>query len=48
MKKIKKLIVLSDGSCYFDYTTITSIKFSHVSFYKNDYKNFVFYTKKKI
>lgn len=48
MKKIKKLNVFSDGSCYFDYSTATSIKISHVDFQKNDYKNFIFYTKKKV
>ena len=43
MKKIKKIFVLSDGSCYYDYSVTTSIKFSNVEFYKNDLKNSILY-----
>ena len=48
MKKIKKIFVLSDGSCFFDYSVITSIKFSNVNFQKNDYKNSKLYNDDKI
>lgn len=46
MKKIKKIFVFSDGSCYIDYNVITSIKLNNVNFKKTDYKNSNLYDKK--
>ena len=43
MKKIKNFYVLSDGSCYFEYNTITSIKYGFITFQKKDYKNSNYY-----
>ena len=45
MKKVKKIFVFSDGSCYIDYNIITSIKLKNVVFKKNDYKNSSLYNK---
>lgn len=46
MKKMKKIIVFSDGSCYVDFNVITTIKLSNVNFKKIDYKNSSLYDKK--
>ena len=46
MKKIKKIFVFSDGSCYSDYSIVTSIKFSNTDFNTLDYKNSSLYNDK--
>lgn len=46
MKRIKKMIVFSDGSCYVDFNIISTIKLSNVTFKKIDYKNSTLYDKR--
>lgn len=48
MKQIKNFCVFSDGSCYFDYNVVTSVKFDHIIFQKLDYKNSSLHHKKKV
>jgi hypothetical protein len=47
MKKVKKIIVFSDGSCYVDLHVISTIKLNNVIFKKIDYKNSSLYDKKQ-
>ena len=48
MKKIKKILVFSDGSSYFDSDLLTSVKFNNVVFKKNSYNTInVLNTQKK-
>ena len=46
MKKVKKIIVFSDGSCYVNYTIITTVKLNNVNFKKIDYNNSILYDQK--
>ena len=46
MKRVKKIIVFSDGSCYVDFNLLSTIKLSNVMFKKIDYKNSSLYDKK--
>ena len=47
MKQVKNYIIFSDGSCYFNYNIVISIKSSQYIFQKKDHKNFSFNNKKK-
>ena len=46
MKKIKRVTVFSDGSCYLHYGIVTSVKLNNIIFKKIDYKNSNLYNKK--